>query len=138
MGGTTRENEAVGVAGRSSYLAEAVLAMGDVDEFQVGADQVLVGGDDVQAFESGGADGVPRVGVAKQDVVEAGFVGVFGDTGPAGGIALRVGVHHQDPYVVGCQGSGEVDGGRGFPDAALLVGNSEDSAQAFRLACCFT
>src|ERR1039457_3466113 len=136
--GAIDQNEAVGVADLGQALAEGVLAMGDVDEFQVGADQGLVGGDDVQAFESGGADGVPGVGVAQQDVVEAGFVGVLGDTETAGGIALWVGVHHQDPYVVGCQGSGEVDGGRGFPDAALLVGNSEDSAQAFRLACCFT
>src|ERR1035441_3805258 len=136
--GAIDQDEAVGVADPGQALAEAVLAMRGVGEFQVRRDQVFVGGEDVQAFEAGGAYGVPGLGVAEQDVVEAGFVGVFGDTEPAGGVALWVGVPHQDRYIVGCQGSGEVDGGRGFPDAALLVGNSEDSAQAFRLACCFT
>ena len=78
------------------------------------------------------------MGVAEQDVIEAGLVRIFGDAEAAGGVALRVGIDHQDAYVIGCQGGGEIDGGRGFPDAAFLVGNSEDSAQAFRLACCFT
>ena len=79
-----------------------------------------------------------EVGIAEEDVVEAGLVGIFGDAEAAGGVALGVGVDDEDPNVVGCQGSGEIDGGGGFPDAALLVGNGEDSAQAFRLTCCFT
>jgi hypothetical protein len=78
------------------------------------------------------------MGIAEEDVIEAGFVWVLGDTETAGGIALGVGIDHQDAYVVDSQGGGEVDGGRGFADAALLVGNCEDSAQAFRLARCFT
>src|ERR1017187_5329809 len=63
--GAIDQNEAVSVADVGQALAEAVLAVGDVDQFQVGADQVLVGGDDVQAFESSGADGVPGMGVAQ-------------------------------------------------------------------------
>src|ERR1019366_8902821 len=86
------QNEEGGVSDLGPALAEAVLAMGDVDEFQVGADQVLVGGDDVQAFESSGTDGVPGVGVAEEDVVEAGVVGGFGYAETTGGIALRVGI----------------------------------------------
>ena len=126
------------VADFGEAFAEAVFAAVEVDEFQVGADQVLVGGDDVEAFEAGRADGVLEVGVAEQDVVEAGLVRVFGDAEAAGGVALGVGIDHQDAYVIGRERSGEIDGGRGFPDAAFLVGDSEDSAQAFRLTCCFT
>src|ERR1039457_2361622 len=50
--GAIDQNEAGGVGDFGQALAEAVLAMGDVDEFQVGADQVLVGGEEGQAFES--------------------------------------------------------------------------------------
>src|ERR1017187_5267281 len=67
--GTIDQDEVVGVADPGQALAEAVLAMRNVDELQVGADQVFVGGDDVQAFESGGSYGVPGVGIAEQDVV---------------------------------------------------------------------
>src|ERR1035441_9458573 len=79
--GAIDQNEPVGVADPGQALAEAVLAMGDVDQLQVGADQVLVGGDDVQAFKSGGADSLPGVGIAEEDVVEAGVVGGFGHIG---------------------------------------------------------
>ena len=78
------------------------------------------------------------MGIAEEDVVEAGLVGIFGDAEAGGGVALGVGIDHQDAEVVGGQRSGEIDGGGGFPDAAFLVGDCEDSAQAFRLACCFT
>jgi hypothetical protein len=136
--GAIDEDEVVVVTDFGQAVAEAVLAAVEVDEFQVGSDQVLVGGDDVETFEIGGSDGVLGVGIAEEDVVEAGFVWIFGDAKAAGGITLGVGIDHQNPDVIGCQRSGEIDGGCGFPDTALLVGNSEDSAQAFSLACCFT
>src|ERR1035437_10220986 len=63
--GAIDQNELVGVAD----LGEAVLAVGEVDEFQVGSDQVFVGGDDVEAFEAGGADGVLGMSVTEEDVV---------------------------------------------------------------------
>ena len=66
-------------------------------------------------------------------MIEAWLVGVFGNAEAAGGVALRVGIDDQNPDVVGGQRGGEVDGGRGFADAAFLVGDCEDSAQAFRL-----
>src|ERR1035438_6215553 len=75
--GTIDQDEVVGVADPAQALAGAGPAIPNVDELQVGADQVFVGGDDVQAFESGGSYGVPGMGVAEEDVVEAGFVGVF-------------------------------------------------------------
>ena len=76
--------------------------------------------------------------IAEEDVVEAGLVGILGDAEAAGGVALGVGIDDEDANVIGGERSGEIDGGRGFPDAAFLVGDCEDSAQAFRLACCFT
>ena len=136
--GAIDQDEVVVVADFGEAFAEAELAVGEVDQFEVGADQVLVGGDDVETFEIGGADGVLEVGVAQKDVVEAGFVGIFGDAEAAGGVALGVGIDDQDPDVIGGQGGGEIDGGRGLPDSAFLVGNCEYSAQAVMVACCFT
>ena len=72
--------------------------------------------------------------IAQDDVVEAGAVGVFGDAEAGGGVALGVGVDDQDAEVIGGQGGGQIDGGGGFSDAALLVGDGKDSAQAAILA----
>ena len=45
----------------------------------------------------------------------------------AGGVGLRVEIDEQGVDFFLGQGSGEIDGRGGFADAALLVGNGEDS-----------
>ena len=70
--------------------------LANVDQFEVGADEVLVGGDEVEAFEFGGDDGVFGRGVAQQDVVEAGPRRVLGDAEAGGGVALRIGIDDQN------------------------------------------
>ena len=128
------DDEAVIVADFGDAFAEAEFAVGHVDEFEVGADEVFVGGDEGEAFEFGGDDGVGRRGVAQEDVVDAGPLAVFGDAEAGGGIALGVGIDDEDTEVIGGQGGGQVDGGRGFTDPAFLVGNREYRAQAAILA----
>jgi len=63
------------VANALNALPQAKLAVGDVHQLQVGANEVLVGGNDVKAIEGGGYGGVPRRGVAQDDMVEAGAIG---------------------------------------------------------------
>ena len=41
------------------------------------------------------------VSVTEEDVVETGFVRVFGDTEAACGVALGVGINYQDANIVG-------------------------------------
>ena len=67
-------------------------------------------------------------------MIEAGLVGVLGNTEATGCITLGIGVDDQDAKVIGGQGSGEVDGGSGFSYTALLVGDRENSAQAVILS----
>ena len=50
--------KSVVVADVGDAFAKAEFAARHVDQFQVGADQVLVGGDQVEAFEFRGDDGI--------------------------------------------------------------------------------
>ena len=65
-----------------------------VYELEVGADEILVGGNQVKALKVGGDERVLGRGVIQQDVVEV--VRVFGDTQAGGGVALRIGIDHQN------------------------------------------
>ena len=71
-------------------------------------------------------------------MVEAGFIGILGDSEATGTVSLGIGVDDEDPDIIRGKGSSEIDGGCGFPDPAFLVGNCEDSAQGVMVACCFT
>jgi RNA polymerase sigma-70 factor (ECF subfamily) len=73
-------------APRCDRVVAAVLAAVEVDQFQVRTDQVLVGGNDVEAIESGRADCILEVSVPEHDVIQAWLVRVFGDTQTAGGV----------------------------------------------------
>ena len=43
-----------------------------------------------------------------------------------GGVGLGIEVAQQDPFPGLCQGSGQVNAGGGFADAALLIDNCDD------------
>jgi len=47
----------IGVAQGLELLAEAELAVVEVDEVDIGAHEILVGGDDIEALEAGSASG---------------------------------------------------------------------------------
>src|SRR5271165_2351889 len=51
-------------------FSQSGFAVRNVHQFEVGADQILVGGDDVEAFELGGDDGLAGVGVTQEKVVD--------------------------------------------------------------------
>ena len=63
---------------------------------------------------------------AQQELVRAGRAIVAGDAQTGRGIALGIKVYQQNLLADGGQGGGEIDGGRGLPDAALLVSDRED------------
>jgi hypothetical protein len=128
--GAIDQDEVVIVANRGDAFAEAEFARLEADQLDVGAYEVLIGGDEAEAFAVGGDDGFFGGDVAEEDVVEAGVVGVFGDSKTCGGIALRVGIDDEDAEVIGGEGGSQIDGGCGFSDSAFLVGYGENSAQA--------
>jgi hypothetical protein len=87
----------------------------------------------MKTFEFGRNCGVSDCRVAQEDVVETRAIGALRDAQTRRGVALGVGIDDQNRQIVGRERSGEVDGGRGLPDSAFLIGNREDSAQAVML-----
>src|SRR5690606_35239584 len=65
--------------------------------------------------------------VLHEDLVDRRRAGAVVDAEGRGGVALRVVVDHQDVEPRLGKGSGEVDGGRGFADATLLVRDRQDA-----------
>src|SRR5262249_15789320 len=101
--GAIDQDELIVLANLRYSFSEAKLAIGNVDEFEVGTDKVLVGGNEMQAFELGGYDGIFRVGISEDDVVQAWAGRIFCDTQSGCGIALRVRVDDEDFEVIGGQ-----------------------------------
>jgi hypothetical protein len=128
--GAVDENVLVVTANLLKTLAEAELAVGKVDQLKIGGDEVLIRRDEMKAIKVSGNDGAGGWGVSKEDVIEAGAVGIFGDTEAGSRVALGVGIDDEDSKVAGCQGGCQVDGSGGFADPAFLVSNCKNAAQA--------
>ena len=90
------EGEIVRAEERPNTVSEPEFAVRKVDKLKVGANEVLVGGDDVKAFEIGLGHGMAGFGVTKEDVIETGALESLGHTQAGSGIALRVRIDDQD------------------------------------------
>ncbi len=132
--GTVDQDEVIVVADFCNAFPEAEFPVVGSDQFQVGADQVLVGGNEMEAVEVSVDDGIADGCIAEDDVVEAGAFRILGDAQAGSGIALGVRVDDEDLKVIGGKGGGQVDGGGRFSHSAFLVGYGENSAQAAMLA----
>ena len=81
-----------------------------------------------------GSDSLVDIRLAHQHVIGGELAVCLRHAEPGRGIALRVEVDHQGRLADGGERGAEVDGGRGFADAALLVGDNKD-AWALRHRC---
>ncbi len=102
-----------------------------VDQLHFGGGEVDVGRQQVNVFDAGLVDGVADVHLAvHQDVVdrEVQFVRVDAEAG--GERTLGIEVDQQDAAAVFGKRRGQVDGGRGLPDAALLVDHGDNPRRA--------
>ncbi len=66
---TIDEDETVGVTDRAESLPKAKLALVEINELDVGSDEVFVGGNKVEAFEGRRCYGVGEVAVTEQRIV---------------------------------------------------------------------
>lgn len=94
-----------------------------INEFKIGGNEVFVGWEEMESIEFGGDNGCCRRCLADQDVIKGRVFTSLGDPKTGSGIALRVGIHQKDGNIISREGGGEVDGGGGFSDPALLIGN---------------
>lgn len=132
--GAVDQDEVILVADFCDTVPETKLPVVGADQFQVRANQVFVGGYDLEAVEVGVDDGIADGCIAEDDVVEAGAFRIFGDAQTGSGIALGVRVDDEYLKVIGSKGCGQVDGGGRFSHPAFLVGYGENSAQGAMLA----
>ena len=73
--------------------------------------------------------GLPKQGaLTEQSLVAACALGLL-QAQPAGGVGLRIEVEQKHALPHGGEAGGEIDGGGGFPNAALLVGNRYDRSR---------
>ncbi len=119
------EVEGVFVAQGLQGAAELLEVVVHAGHFDFEAGEIDVRGDEGEVFDARGGDGGANVIRAGERAVEGGRVFDFGGHG-AGGVALRVEVDEEDALAARGEAGGEIDGGRGFADAAFLVGHRED------------
>ena len=98
-----------------------------VHELDLRAAQILRGRDERQTGDFGRQYRVGELGFAEDQLVAGQPPLVALDAEPGAGIALRVEVDDQCAMPGGGQCRRQVDRGRGFADAALLVGDREDA-----------
>ena len=76
---------------------------------------------DVEAIDIGGVDGVAHVGLVNDTLIDRAVDFLDVHTQTARRVSLRVGVDDQHRLFKGCQRGCQIDGGRGFAYATLLV-----------------
>jgi hypothetical protein len=112
----------VAVAYRFERRPHRLIAVRAADELDLCPREVRSRGDDVEVLELDRLnDRIGERGVADQDVVDGDVEFFLGESGAAGGIPLWVAVNQQCPLLGDGKARGEVDGGSGLADAALLV-----------------
>jgi hypothetical protein len=105
---------------------QALLAALDVHQFDLGAGQLAVGPEHVEAALLAAHARFGHRGGFQQHVVDGQFQLALVDARAHGRIALRIQVHHQDALADLREPGRQVDGGRRLADAALLVGHTEN------------
>jgi hypothetical protein len=108
---------------------EPVFAFGHRDELDLGAGEVPVGGDNREMVDARREDGACRIGAGRGEHVVDGAVGrgpTF-ESQSTRQVRLRIHVDEENSLVGQGQRRGEVDGGCGFGDATLLIGDSHDA-----------
>jgi hypothetical protein len=127
----------VPVAHGFERLPEHELALRSIHQLDLRADQILARGRHVEIGEVYALldDGVDRQ-LVDEGVVDRPRGFVAGDSEPARRVPLGIHVDHEDGPFGDGQRRAEVDGRRGLPDSALLVGDRYDPGHSGFLRGC--
>src|SRR5581483_5588751 len=121
-GWTVEHDELEAVPQRSESIPQPELPLLGFNELEVGPDQVLVRWNDPELLHLGREDDLIRGGDLHDEIVGAASIRIFGKAQSAGGVGLRITIDQQAIDFRRSKGRGQVDSGRSFPHAALLVG----------------
>ena len=122
------EDEVVGarLGDGGEDAAEAVEVVGGLGNVDLGAGEVKLGWDDIEAEDAGFEDFFGKVVfVGEEGVVDRG-TGGLGESERAGGVGLRIEVEKEDGFPPLGERGGKIDGGGGLAHAAFLVGDGDD------------
>ena len=123
------EDVVVVVEHRLDGPAQPVLPAERRHQLDLGAGQVEAGRGDEQVLHRRRLDAVLERHLVHDDVVHRGLEPAVVDAETRGGVALRVEVDDQRAVAQLGQAGTEVDGGGGLADAALLVGDGDDTGE---------
>ena len=80
----------------------------------------------LRCVELGGLEELGGIGVAHEELIGSGALGVFDQAEAGGGVGLGVAIDEEGWDAAGGEAGGEVDAGGGLSDSALLVGDGND------------
>src|SRR5260370_743086 len=102
------------------------------NQLDVGADQILVGRYQAQAFKLSGENGLGSIGFRHQQVVGTDAVGIAGETQATARVGLGITIYKQGRDL-GCgKGGSQVDGRGGLADPTFLIGNGDNASHGER------
>ena len=127
-GRAIEHDELVAVSQGREGVAQTKFSSFSVHQFDIGADHVLVGWYQPQLFKLSRLHRLFCRGRAHQQMICRDALRVSGQAQSAGCIRLRIAVHKQGVDFGRRKRCGQIDGGRSFPDAALLVGYGNDAS----------
>ena len=98
-----------------------------VNQFEIDPNQVFVRWQYKEMFQFSRLKRALAIAFANQHFVSAVTVGVLSQTEAAGSIRLRIAIHQQRVQFGGSERGREINGSRGFSDATLLIGDSNNA-----------
>ena len=126
------EDEVVVRLNGGQGVLEAMFALLEVHQLDLGASQLAVGGQHVVGAGLGACPRLCDVGGTDQYLIDRARQRALVHAAAHGRVALGIQVHQQHPLRVGRQSGGEVDRRGGLADAAFLVGDAEDAGHELR------
>ena len=121
-GAAVNQDIVVVILDGSQKRLEYLLAVGQIQHFNLGTHQIDVAGNDVQTVDVGGVDGVAHVGMVDDTFIERAVHILDVDTKTARSVGLRVSINNQYRLLQRGKRGCQVDGGGGLAYAAFLVG----------------
>jgi hypothetical protein len=110
-------------------MAHGVFAVDPTHQFNLCCGEIWGRGDDVEVRELHFAHrGGDNRGGVEEDVVDRGVVRLFLKPDAARSIPLGITINKEDALFSGRETSGEIDGGCGLANPALLVGDCDNSS----------
>ena len=121
------EDEVVFILHRRECVLEALLAVFQLDQINLGTGQFAVGGEQIVAGNIGAHPRGGHILMPDQHLVHGMGHRTLVYARAHGGIALGIEVDQQHALLKQGECGGKVDGAGGFSDATLLVGDCEDA-----------